>query len=679
MKRSLRNLAVPCGMLAVLYVHTASAQLVDYSSLESLVGEPVTINATGTPQRVQDVATNMTIITADQIRESGSRNIPEILGRVPGLDILHEGNTTYDVGVRGYQQAMSSRLLVLIDGRQAFADDYSRTIWENLAVNIDDIRQIEVVKGASSALFGSNASGGVVNIVTYNPLYDNNNVATVTYGTQNTKTADATVTGKISPNTGVKISAGGVMAHEFATSRLQGQFTEGSVTRNPSERYLVASAVSQLAPDLLGNLEFTYARSNGTEAYYNGQLAGVGNETYSLRGGSSWQTNFGTIKSNIYYNHSLVSNDEISQSLPHYEDTSNLVSAELEDQFKIGKDHTFRISTQYQHKDFNLDAPAAIALNTGVSENNFALSGMWLWQVTDKLSWVNALRGDYIGINLDGNLYPFETISPFSYNRSLREMSANSGFVYQATDLDTFRLNYGRGAQMPSLLDYGFNNVSRFNIPGNTGALMRQGNPALNPTTASNYEAGYDRVIAPIDSTAKFSVFYQTNSSIIAPFPFITTIGTPVSAATRIRQPIDVGDSQGFGGEMQLLGKNDAGFRWDASYSYANVIDDAAVLQTFGYENSTPMHHFRALLGYTYDNWEFDTNTQYLTSRTLFRLNTGRASSADYVSLGGRIGYKITDGITAALSATELNNETIQESPYPAIERQLYLSLTARF
>src|SRR5271155_476751 len=124
---------------------------------------------------------------------------------------------------------MQRRMVVLIDGRHVVSDDYSRTIWENLPINVDDIRQIEVVKGPSSALFGSNAAGGVINIITYNPLFDNNNVAAMTYGTQASMTGDATTTAKIGNYGGIKFSAGGLGGNEFDTPR---NSNENSVTTN---------------------------------------------------------------------------------------------------------------------------------------------------------------------------------------------------------------------------------------------------------------------------------------------------------------------------------------------------------------------------------------------------------------------------------------------------------------
>src|SRR6266567_3083663 len=100
----------------VFNVSNACAQTVDYGSFQSLFGEPITTSATGIPQRAKDVPADMTILTADDIRHSGSRSIPEILRQVPGIDVMQTGSQSYDVGVRGYNQAFKPRLLVLLNG-----------------------------------------------------------------------------------------------------------------------------------------------------------------------------------------------------------------------------------------------------------------------------------------------------------------------------------------------------------------------------------------------------------------------------------------------------------------------------------------------------------------------------------------------------------------------------------
>ena len=69
----------------------AAAQNLDYSTLEQVFHEPVTISATGKPQRASDAPANMVIITQDDIRRSGAMTIPDVLQFIPGVDVRHYG------------------------------------------------------------------------------------------------------------------------------------------------------------------------------------------------------------------------------------------------------------------------------------------------------------------------------------------------------------------------------------------------------------------------------------------------------------------------------------------------------------------------------------------------------------------------------------------------------------
>src|SRR6202051_361743 len=171
-------------------------QGIDYGALEQLFKEPVTTSVNGSPQRVSDVPATIEIITAEEIRRSGAKDIPGVLRHVGGIDTLEWGNDNVDIGVRGYNQAYSPRLLVLVDGRQVDADDYGYTPWSAVPVELGEIRQIEVVKGPNSALFGFNAVDGVINIVTYNPLYDKVKSISLAGGTQELTTGSTIATHK---------------------------------------------------------------------------------------------------------------------------------------------------------------------------------------------------------------------------------------------------------------------------------------------------------------------------------------------------------------------------------------------------------------------------------------------------------------------------------------------------
>jgi iron complex outermembrane receptor protein len=636
----------------------AYAQSIDYGSLETLFGEPITTSATGTPQRASEVAANMTIITADQIRQAGTRDIPVIIGiYVPGVDVLQEANGSYDVGVRGFQQVFQPRLLVLIDGRQVFVDDYSRTIWSNLPVNIDDIRQIEVVKGPASALFGSNAASGVINIVTYSPDHDKNNVATVGLGTQDEITADATMT-ENGQWGGVKISAGGLNANEFNTPRA---VDDNAELTEPFKRYAASSGVFQLAPGLQANGEATYSESHeNIVPIASFTMQPEDTTSYSARGGLAWNSPYGVISNDNYLNHT----NSIIGTVPL---VTNLIVSNLNDQFKLGDDNTFRATLEYRHKNFSEGGPF-------YNEDVYSAGGTWLWQISDNLSWTNSARVDH----QDGSsTTPLNTLSLFSvsgFEHSLNVFSANSAVNYKLTDDDTFHLSYGRGVQIPGLLAAGSDLVIN-------SVVLFTGNPDLKPTITQNYEFGYDRQIAPISSTVKFATFYTVSQDI----SILVNRGT-VNGIPLVFEPENFGNSTSYGGEISLDGHSSNGFRWNESYSFARVTDSQSVLNNVDYQGSYPQHQIKLDGGYTYDKWEFDANGQYSSSTDMLRgvLPGGESApvpidTAGYYSLGGRIGYKLSDQFTAALSGTNITRHLTDASPYPAIERQALFSLTGRF
>ena len=133
MKRHILMAGV-CAGLALGAAGAASAQSVDYGSLEQVFNEPVTTSATGSPQRSTEAPADMQIISADEIRRSGETSLPGILQRAAGIDVLNHSAGQSDVNVRGYDQVSSPRLLVLVNGRQVYEDHYGLTNWATIPV-----------------------------------------------------------------------------------------------------------------------------------------------------------------------------------------------------------------------------------------------------------------------------------------------------------------------------------------------------------------------------------------------------------------------------------------------------------------------------------------------------------------------------------------------------------------
>jgi iron complex outermembrane receptor protein len=82
---------------------------------------------------------------------------------------------------RRYNSPKTSRLLVLVNGRQIYNDGYNEVNWLAIPVQLEETRQIVIVKGPSAALFGFNAVSGVVNIITFSPFYDDVDTASVSF------------------------------------------------------------------------------------------------------------------------------------------------------------------------------------------------------------------------------------------------------------------------------------------------------------------------------------------------------------------------------------------------------------------------------------------------------------------------------------------------------------------
>jgi len=123
-----------------------------------------------TPSRYENtdssVGKSVTVIDEAEIRASNAKSIPELLKDEPGIevkDLLGNGKTA-TVDVRGFGETAVLNTLVLIDGRRTNQIDLSGTDWAQ--INIDSVERIEIVRGPQSVLYGDNAVGGVINIIT---------------------------------------------------------------------------------------------------------------------------------------------------------------------------------------------------------------------------------------------------------------------------------------------------------------------------------------------------------------------------------------------------------------------------------------------------------------------------------------------------------------------------------
>jgi outer membrane receptor protein involved in Fe transport len=123
----------------------------------------------GREQRITDAPSNVYVITDEDIKQSGAIDIPTILRRIPGIEVMQMTAADFNVSVRGDNQQRANKLLVLIDGRSVYVDVQSEVLWKTFPVTLPEIKRIEVLKGPASALYGFNAFDGIINIITKSP------------------------------------------------------------------------------------------------------------------------------------------------------------------------------------------------------------------------------------------------------------------------------------------------------------------------------------------------------------------------------------------------------------------------------------------------------------------------------------------------------------------------------
>ncbi len=125
--------------------------------------QKIVVTATRTKMLMENVPVVTELITNNEIEETGAENIAQVLEDRPGIVIEEGVNGGKTLRMNGID---SKYILILVDG-MPIAGKFNNRLELNL-LDADDIEQIEIVKGPSSALYGSEAMGGVINIITKN-------------------------------------------------------------------------------------------------------------------------------------------------------------------------------------------------------------------------------------------------------------------------------------------------------------------------------------------------------------------------------------------------------------------------------------------------------------------------------------------------------------------------------
>ena len=253
MKQQLSNTQRAFALLAALL--SSAAPFTNVSAQNSNAGPTLIVSGSRFEENLNEVPANVKVITRDEIENSSSNTIPQVLSQIGGLRVrgVNAGTLNLDatVDMGGFGPTASSNTLILIDGIRINPIDSSSIDWGSIP--IDSVERIEIIQGGAGVQYGNGAVGGVINIIT-NGGTKSINQASTTYGSWGTLINNAILKNTIGKTT-YQLSAN--------TSN-----TNGWRTNTAANAYSIDAKISQS----LGGNDRVYV--DAFYGYTNSQLAG---------------------------------------------------------------------------------------------------------------------------------------------------------------------------------------------------------------------------------------------------------------------------------------------------------------------------------------------------------------------------------------------------------------------
>ncbi|MFM2044932.1 MAG: hypothetical protein RLY86_3508 [Pseudomonadota bacterium] len=690
-----------------------SANSLDYQSFQELFGEPVTRAATGKPQRASESPLNLSVLTEAEISRLPATDLPGLLRHMVGVDVVRFHRGQAEVGVRGHVTPWTSRLLVLVDGRQVFLDSYNYTSWNTIPVQIADIQQVEVVRGPAGALYGFNAVAGVVNIVTRNPAHTGGGgFVEGEVGSHAHRRVSAAVTVPVGRG-GLKITGGHRRSQEFGDedaeiavfrSAFLPRFRTGDVglEQNAGSADLSLPLSDTLSVRLNGSIlkldQYEVANSvTAGPAHY---------ENWHMGGLVEWQSPVGLLEAALYHNASDFRQPIVRNTRNPFTVDQTLTVGRVQGVFNPFTAHMVRLAGEYRQSAMVANREwfrTALAFDPPeLAAATWSLSAMHEWAATERLTVTAAARLDHLSFNLSGDDRAFGGLIPAPPlwresdfdDRSIREVSYNFAAVLSLGPGERLRLNAGRALQAPSLIEVGY-------ADPNQGSF---GTPDLPPSIVTAGEIGYDRALSVLSATTRIAAFAQRTEAVktLAIGEVVRRFDPPIARITQQSINTSIGDSDSIGLEASITAAPSP-WRWALSYVWQRNMDDFLVtaaqrtavlpdgreLSNTGldYEAAQPRHQIRGSIGWSGGTWAGGGWSVDLFGRWHSGYQVGQnialgtppsVDIPDTLTLSAVAGWSPGDHLTVQLVAEDLAGGTVREAGLPAARVEPTVTLRVR-
>jgi outer membrane receptor protein involved in Fe transport len=463
--------------------------------------ETVVVSGSRAQEKLVNTPVTMTVIGPRQIESATSQNFAELLRTVPGLNITQTSARDINVTSRAATGTLATGELALLDGRSLYQDFFGFVMWDFLPVNLNEIKQIEVIRGPASAVWGANALYGVINVITKSPREMQGTTATLGVGAfERTGGEDAgslwyvsgTHASAINDRWAFKLSAGGYVQDPL--SRPTG-FIPGSPktpTAPNGTPYPAYTNTGTSQPKFDGRLDYDY--EDGRQLSFTGGVSGT--EGIMHTGIGPFDINNGTLMSYGRMNFSRrgLRVSAFTQALDG--DASNLLTRD-----PLGRPIQFSFKTNTSDVDLtNVQTFAkrhVLTYGGNLRYNKFDLSlapGAENRTEFGVYAQDEIFLSDRFRLSLGGRGDRFDYLDNFVF-------SPRAALLVKPVPNHTFRLSYNRAYRSPSVIN-NFLDISIAEPLRLAPTLVYPlpvrsvGNADLKETSLDAFEVGYTGVLA---------------------------------------------------------------------------------------------------------------------------------------------------------------------------------------
>ncbi len=636
-------------LMIASFSFAAKAEELDFLnvSMEQLTDMEV-MSVSKRREKASEVASAIYVITGKDIQRSGATTIPDALRLAPGVNVAQAGSSQWAVGVRGFNDQFSNKLLVLVDGRTVYSPEFSGVWWDVQNLLMEDIDRIEIIRGPGATVWGANAVNGVINIITKH--------AKNTVGGQITAAAGNHERLNTSVRYGDTIGENGYI-RGYATYHDRNELEQASGDIGANDDWYTRTAGFRTDWELSDDSALMVKGDlyNGRhDLLYNfpditgapGALTTV-DDSQEVKGG------------NLLANWTHAISDTSDFHLQSYLDYTyrDIAIIELHHKtFDIDFQHNWQPHARhqlswglgYRYIDDDLNGTTTLSLVPDDFSRHI-FSGF----IQDKI----ALIEDELYLTL-GSKFEHNEYTQFEYQ-------PNARLAWLIGDNQTLWGAVSKAVRTPDRATDGVTNVlSTFNAGGATGAVVRFGSSTAESEELIAWEMGYR--IQPEENLAiDIATFYNDYDDL-----FINVVGSPTVApfggfAAFPILPVflqNVGSGHSYGGEVSVNWQPYERWELELDYSYIDITIDNNQNSTINSENKTPHHqiglHSMVEMSHAV---EFDQHLYYVSEFT----PEGSSEIDAYLRLDLRLAWQVSDSLELSLIGQNLLRDGHEEfSPF---------------